>query len=157
MLWEMKKRIGRKKFDKLFATYCDEKNTQIWVITRVKLLPVEIIDMAIRLANLEFIKYVRICDETLAASSENYPKRPKVPITQMNHETAVGIQILYNTAYKSIDFFDINSPIKGNGSKMVDAILKDFPPDWQPAVVLDWSNGFWDKMKEKYNRIEWLM
>jgi len=40
----------------------------------VKKLPVEIVDMAIRLTDLEFIKYVRICDETLSASSENYPK-----------------------------------------------------------------------------------
>jgi hypothetical protein len=75
----------------------------------------------------------------------------------MNHHTAIGIEILYDTNYKTIDFFGINSPIKGNGSKMVDAILKEFPEDWQPAVVMDWSNGFWNKMKEKYNSIEWLM
>ena len=134
----MKKWIVRKEFEKIFAPY-NEAGVQIWVITRVKRLPVEIINMAVRLADLEFIKFVRICDETLSASSENYPKRPKVPITNMNHETAVGVQILYSTAYKTIDFFDINSPVKGNGSKMVDAILKDFPPDWQPAVVMDWS------------------
>ena len=55
----------------------------------------------------------------------------------MNNETSVGVQILYSTAYKIINFFDINSPIKGNGSKMVDVILNDFPVDWQPAVVID--------------------
>lgn len=152
----MKKWIVRKEFEKIFDHY-NGKTTQIWVITRVKKLPVEIIDMATRLADLEFIKYVRICDETLSASSENYPKRPKVPVTHMNHETAIGIQILYSTTHKTIDFFDINSPIKGNGSKLVDAILFDFPTNWQPAVVMDWSNGFWDKMKEKYNKIEWIM
>ena len=147
----MKKLIVRKEFKKVFEPY-NKNDTQIWVITRVKTLPNEIINMAIRLADLEFINYVRICDETLSASSKNYPKRPKVPITNMNHETAIGIQVLYSTTYKTIDFFDINSPIKGNGSKMVDAILKDFPIDWQPAVVMDWSNGFWDKMKEKYKK-----
>jgi hypothetical protein len=112
--------------------------------------------MAINLAELDFIKYVRICDETLAASSENYPKRPKIPITLVNHETAIGIQILYNTKYRYVDFFDINSPIKGNGSKMTDAILQDFPKDWQPTVTMDWSEGFWDKMKEKYEYLEWM-
>ncbi|MBU0560718.1 MAG: hypothetical protein KJ799_15360 [Bacteroidetes bacterium] len=152
----MKTRIKRKEFEKLFATY-NNNGTQIWVITRVKKLPTEIVNIAIRLADLDFINYVRICDETLAASSENYPQRPKVPITIMNHETAIGIQILHSISYKSIDFFDINSPVKGNGSKMVDAILKDFPSDWQPAVVMDWSNGFWDKMKAKYNNLEWIM
>jgi hypothetical protein len=32
---------------------------------------------------------------------------------------------------------------------MVDAIFKDFPKDWQATVVMDWSNGFWDRMIEK--------
>ncbi len=152
----MKTWIKRKEFEKLFFKYNDI-GKQIWVITRIKELPVEILNMAIRLAELDFINYIRICDETLAASSENYPKRPKVPVTHMNHDTATGVQILYSPSYKTIDFFDINSPVKGNGSKMVDAILKDFPKGWQPAVVMDWSNGFWDKMKEKYNSLKWIM
>lgn len=106
--------MKRKEFDKLFLPF-NESGTQVWVITRVKKLPNEIVQMAVNLAQLDFIKYVRICDETLAASSENYPSRPKVPLTVTNHETAIGIQILYDTTYKTIDFFDINSPVKGNG------------------------------------------
>lgn len=148
--------MKRKEFEKEFLTY-NENGKQVWVITKVKELPPEIVAMAKNLADLDFIKFVRVSDESLSASSENYPNRPKVPITHMNHDTAIGIQILYSTDYKTIDFFDINSPVKGNGSKMVDAILKDLPKDWQPAVVMDWSNGFWDKMKEKYKNIEWLM
>ena len=148
--------MKRKEFEKLFATF-NENGKQIWVIGRVKDLPKPIVNMALNLAALDFIKYIRICDETLAASSENYPNRPKVPITNMNHETAVGVQVLYSLSYKYINFFDINSPIKGNGSKMVEAILRDFPKDWNPSVVMDWSNGFWDKMKEKYKDVEWIM
>lgn len=148
--------MKRKEFEKEFLTY-NENGKQVWVITKVKELPPEIVAMAKNLADLDFIKFVRVSDESLSASSENYPNRPKVPITHMNHDTAIGIQILYSTDYKTIDFFDINSPVKGNGSKMVDAILKDLPKDWQPAVVMDWSDGFWDKMKEKSKNIEWLM
>ena len=148
--------MKRKEFEKEFLTY-NENGKQVWVITKVKELQPEIVAMAKNLADLDFIKFVRVSDESLSASSENYPNRPKVPITHMNHDTAIGIQILYSTDYKTIDFFDINSPVKGNGSKMVDAILKDLPKDWQPAVVMDWSDGFWDKMKEKYKNIEWLM
>jgi len=147
--------MNKKEFEKEFVPF-NENGTQIWVISRVKKLPAEIVKMAIRLAKLDFINYVRICDETLAASSENYPNRPKVPITNMNHETAIGVQILYSISHKYINFFDINSPIKGNGSKMVDAILKNFPKDWQPTVVIDWSNGFWDRMKEKHNELDWI-
>ena len=150
------RRMNRKEFENLFLPF-NESGTQVWVISRVKELPDEIIQMAVNLAQLDFIKYVRICDETMAASSENYPKRPKVPITHMNHDTAIGIQILYDTTYKTIDFFDINSPIKGKGGKMVDAVLQDFPKDWQPAVVMDWSNGFWKRMEEKYKQLNWMM
>jgi hypothetical protein len=150
----MKKWLIKKEFNSLFLPYSAD-GKQIWVITRIKQLPIEIVNMAINLAELDFIKYVRICDETLAASSENYPKRPKIPITLVNHETAIGIQILYNTKYRYLDFFDINSPVKGNGSKMVNAILKDFPKDWQPTITMDWSDGFWEKMEKKHNTLNW--
>jgi hypothetical protein len=151
----MTKWLKRKDFEGIFLPLAS-KGKQIHVISRVKQLPYEIVEMALRLADLDFITYIRICDETLAASSENYPNRLKVPITNMNHETAIGVQILYSLSHKYINFFDINSPIKGNGSKMVDAILKDFPKDWQPTVVMDWSNGFWDRMKEKYHQLNWI-
>ena len=147
--------VKKKEFEKLFLSFNDS-GTQIWVISRVKQLPIEIINMAIRLAKLDFIRYVRICDETLAASNQNYPNRPKVPITNMNHETAIGIQILYCPIDKTVDFYDINSPIKGNGSKMADAILQDFPKEWQPTVTMEWSYGFWDKMEEKYDHLDWM-
>lgn len=148
--------IKRKEFEKLFAPF-NQSGKQIWVICRVKELPLTIITMALNLAALDVIKFVTISDDALAASSENYPNRPKVPITHMNHETAIGIQILYNTERKTIDFFDINSPIKGNGSKMADAILKDLPDGWQPAVVMDWSDGFWKKIQARYTHFEWIM
>ncbi len=152
----MGKWMAKKEFEKEFAIY-NENGTQVWVITRVKRLPTEIVKMATRLAKLDFINYVRICDETLAASSENYPNRPKVPITHMNHDSAIGIQIIYHPFFKTIDFFDINSPVKGNGGQMVDAVFKNFPKDWNPAVLMDWSDGFWDRMKQKYRHLNWLI
>ena len=148
--------LTRKEFEKLFLPF-NEKGKQIWVITKVKELPVLIVNMALQLAELDFICYIRISNDSLAASTENYPNRPKVPVTHMNHPTAVGIQILYNVEYKYIDFFDINSPVKGNGSKMVAAVLKGFPKDWKAAVVLDWSGGFWDKMEEKHPECDWML
>jgi len=126
--------MKRKEFEKEFLTY-NENGKQVWVITKVKDLPTEIVSMAKNLADLNFLKFIRISNESLSASSENYPNRPKVPITHMNHDTAIGIQILYSTDYKTIDFFDINSPIKGHGGKMVDAIL-NYIPDHRPYGIL---------------------
>jgi hypothetical protein len=148
--------VKRNEFEKLFLPF-NESGNQIWVIGRVKELSLPIVNMALHLATLDFIKYINISDGALAASSENYPNRPKVPNTKVDHKTSIGVQILYSVSYKYINFYDINSPIKGNGSKMVDAIFNNFPKDWQAAVLFDSSEGFWDKMKEKYDNIDWIL
>ena len=147
--------IKRKEFEAMFLPHT-QSGTQIWVINKIRELPIEIIQFALNLAALDFINYVRIDAETIAASSENYPNRPKVPITLMNHPTAIGIEVLYSLEYKTVDFYDINSPIKGNGGRMADAILKDFPEGWSPMVFNDWSDGFWDQMKERYKHLDWI-
>jgi hypothetical protein len=36
---------------------------------------------------------------------------------------------------------------------MVAAVVEATPEDWQLAVVMDWSGGFWEKMVEEYPRI----
>ena len=87
----MNKLIKRKEFEKMFSIF-NETGKQIWVITKVKELPIGIVNMALKLAELDFIKYIRISDDSLSASSENYPNRLKVPITHMNHPTATGIK-----------------------------------------------------------------
>ena len=147
--------IKRKEFEAMFLPHI-QSGKQIWVITKIKELPIEIIRFAINLAELDFVKFIRIDSQSIAASSENHPNRSKVPINQMNHPTAIGIEILYDLEYKTIDFYDINSPVKGYGGKMADAVLKDFPQGWSPLVFMDWSDGFWDRMKEKYKHLDWM-
>ncbi len=127
------------------------------MINKIKELPIEIIRFAINPAGLIFNKFIRIDACGTAASSENYPNRPKIPIIQMNHPTATGIEILYDLEYKTINLFDINSPIKGNRGGMAYAILKGFPEGWSPVVIMDWSEGFWGKMKAKYDHLEWIL
>ena len=53
----MSKFIKRKEFEKLFLKF-NENGKQIWVISRVKKLPVEIVNMALQLAELNFIKFI---------------------------------------------------------------------------------------------------
>lgn len=85
--------------------------TQVRIITKVKALPTKMVTRAKNLANLDFLKSLRISQESLSASIENYPQRPKVPITQMNHNAAIGMQILNSTEDKTLDFLDMNSPV----------------------------------------------
>lgn len=152
----MTKLIKRKEIEKKFLPII-QNGKDIWIIHKVKELPIEFVNMAIRLSSLDFIKHIRLTDDSISASSEIEGKRIKVPVTKTNHPTAIGIKIFYHKSYKIVDFDEINSPTKGNGSKMVDAVLSDFPNDWQAAVVMDWSDGFWDKMKEKHKKIEWII
>ncbi len=62
----------------------NENGKQVWIIGRVKKLSLPIVNMAMNLVALDFIK---------------------VPITNMNHETAIGVQILYSLTHKYINFF----------------------------------------------------
>ena len=55
-------KILKKEFGNIFNTY-HERDTQIWVPKGVSELDDLVIKLAIRLADLDFIKYVRICDQ----------------------------------------------------------------------------------------------
>ena len=145
----------RKDFEKKFSEFTTE-NKKIWAISKVEKLNEDIIELAIRLASLDFINYVKITNEAIIASSDRKETGSKNPITTMNHPTAVGIEILYDCNQKYLSFYEINSPIKGNGSKMISTVLTDLPHSWTLAVLMDWSEGFWDKIVEKYSEREWI-
>ena len=110
--------VKRKEFDSLFATV-NAEGKNIWVIHRVKELPSEVIEIALRLSSLDFITHIRITDQVIAASSEIKGTRIKEPITELDHLTAISIEILYHIAYKVIDFFEINSPTRGKPKKVL--------------------------------------
>ena len=106
--------------------------------------------IARNLAEIDIIKYITISKDYIKASNEITTGRIKIPITKIDHPTAVGVSLLLELDYKVIQFYEMNSPIKGYGSKMVDAVIRALPEDWSAAVVMDWSGGFWEKMREKY-------
>jgi hypothetical protein len=109
--------------------------------------------IARNLAEIDIIKYITISANFLRASNEITTGRSKIPITKIDHPTAVGVSLLLELDYKVIQFYELNSPVKGYGSKMVDAVINALPEDWSAAVVMDWSGGFWDKMREKYDKL----
>ena len=105
------------------------------------------------LAELDFIHFIRVSPEFLQVSNEVTEGRIKIPVTKPNHPTAIGVDLIIDIAHKDIQFYEITSAIKGCGGKMVDAVLKSLPKDWNGVVVMDWSHGFWDKMKEKHKNL----
>ena len=105
------------------------------------------------LAELDFIHFIRVSPEFLQASNEVTEGRIKVPVSKPDHPTAIGVYLIIDIANKDIQFYEMNSAIKGCGGKLVDAVLKALPQDWSGVVVMDWSHGFWDKMKEKHKNL----
>ena len=70
----MNKWLKRKDFEKTFLPLTS-KGKQIWVIGRVKQLPYEIVEMALRLGDLDFINYIRMiipdqCEPLIPIQSE---------------------------------------------------------------------------------------
>ncbi len=58
-----------------------------------------------------------------------------------------------STCLLSHQFHALTSAIKGCGRKMVEAVIKATPEDWQLVVVMDWSGGFWPKMEQEHPRL----
>ncbi len=106
------------------------------------------------LSEIELIKYIRIRPDMILASSEVTEGRVKIPITKPDHPTAVGVSLIIDFVYNNVQFFEINSTVKGYGKKMVEAVFKSLPKNWKGIVVMDWSGGFWEKMQKSYKNLE---
>jgi len=130
--------------------------SKIRYIKKVKLVHTVVENIARNLAIIDIIKYITISDDYIKASSEVTTGRVKIPITKIDHPTAVGVTLLLELDYNVIQFYEMNSPVKGYGSKMVDAVIRALPEDWSAVVVMDWSGGFWEKMREKHRKLDIL-
>lgn len=109
--------------------------------------------LAESLADLEFIHFIRITSQDIKASSEITDGRIKIPITKPDHPTATGVQLIIDQTFQDVQFYEITSSVQGCGGKMVDAVMKALPKEWQASVVMDWSQGFWDKMEQRYSNL----
>lgn len=126
----------------------------IFVSTKVKTIH-PVVDAIVKsLCEIDLIQYVRISQEDIQASNEiKIIGRTKTPVSTPDHPSAVGVHLILNFNLDVIQFFEITSAVKGYGEKMVNAIVTAIPDDWKAAVVMDYSDGFWDKMSEKYDKI----
>ena len=114
------------------------------------------VDIVNNLAEIDPIKFIKISPDFLQASSEITENRLKNSITKPGHPTAIGISLIIDFVYNDIQFYEITSAIKVYGGKMVEAVLKDLLKDWRGVIVMDWSDGFWDKMKKKHKNLVML-
>jgi len=151
------KSIGGHKLLSQLVEDLNKGNKYVWALKKVKSID-PIIDKCVReLSRLSPLKYIKITNDGIMASNQVEGSRDKKPVTKPFHSTAIGIHLIYDFQFKTLEFYELNSATKGWGEKMVKAALIHLPKDWRPALVMDWSNGFWDKMQYKYNQLDWMI
>lgn len=115
-----------------------------------------VMDSLVRhLFKIDVIQYIRLTQTDIQASSEIAVQgNMKIPISKPGHPSAIGVHLIVQFEFNSIQFYEINSAVKGYGERLVQAVLEAIPESWEVIIVMDWSRGFWDRMAEKYKNIE---
>jgi hypothetical protein len=110
-------------------------------------------DLSTKLAAIDELDYVKIYKGRILASNTLSDNGKKQPITEIGKEGIVGVELLVDVSTKVVQFFSLTSSVKGCGQKIVSAVLETTPNDWKVIVVMDWSEGFWQVMSQRYPRL----
>ena len=130
------------------------KEKQIFVSASVKNIHPVMDRIVNRLLEIDRIQYVRVTPSDIQASNDVAIKaKAKIPITKPSHPSAIGVHLIFEPTENTIQFYEINSTVKGYGEKIVQTIMTSIPEDWEVLIIMDFSGGFWDKMIEKYKNI----
>ena len=130
------------------------KDKSIFVASNVKSIHPVVDSLVSNLCKIDLNNYVRVSKEDIYASNEiKIIGRTKMPVSIPSHPSAVGVHLILDFIFDGIQFFEITSAVKGYEEKMVKAVVTAIPNDWEASVVMDYSEGFWDRMSEKYDRI----
>ena len=129
---------------------------RIRVSRKVKVLHPVAKAMAMNLAEMDPIHFIRILPDLLEASSEATAGRNRIPLIKPGHPSAIGVSVILSFESQEIQFFAITSAKKGYGGRMVDAVMRALPVGWRAVVLMgwDWSGGFWEHMSGKYANLE---
>ena len=130
---------------------------QIFVSAGVKNIHPVIDRIVNRLLEIDRIQYIRVTLSDIQASSDIAIKgAAKIPSSTPSHPSAIGVHLIFEPAEKSVQFYEITSSTKGYGEKIVQAVIDSIPEDWHTLVMMDYSDGFWEKMIERYDKISIL-
>jgi hypothetical protein len=110
-------------------------------------------DLAMGLARIPELRYIKLFPERLAASNFLSEDGKKNPVVKIGGDGLVGVELLVDESTRVVQFYALTSAVKGCGRKMVEAVVAATPEDWHLAVVLDWSGGFWDRMMAEHPRL----
>jgi hypothetical protein len=128
---------------------------RVFHATNVKIKSIHpvFLELAENLSDVPILRFIKIYNDRLCASNLLSNDGKKEPLVETGRTDLVGVELHVDPAFKTVQFFSIVSFKKGNGRKIVAAFVGATPKDWSLAVVMDGSDGFWEKMREEYPRI----
>jgi hypothetical protein len=110
-------------------------------------------DLAMGLARIPELRYIKLFPGRLAASNVLSWDGKKNPVVKIGGDGLVGVELLVDESTRVVQFYALTSAVTGCGRKMVRAVVRATPEDWHLAVVFDWSGGFWQKMVAEHPRL----
>ena len=126
---------------------------RIFKATNVKKPNPVFLDLAESLSHIDILHFIKIYNDRLCASNLLTADEKKQPVTTMNQEGVIGVELLIDPEINTVQFYSLASSQPEYGRKIVDAVVRGTPDDWNLVVVMDWSSVFWDRMVEEYTRI----
>ena len=105
------------------------------------------------LSKIDSLRYIKIYKDRVCASNQLSSDRKKEPVTKAGQDGIIGVQLLIDPDYRTIQFYSLTSSEKGNGRRIVASVVQATPDDWMLAVPMDWSGGFWARMVAEFPRI----
>ena len=126
---------------------------RIFKATNVKKPHPVSLDLAESLSDIDILNYIKIYNDRLCASNLLSTDKKKNPITAMDQEGVVGVELLIDPDITTVQFYSLASSEKGYGRKIVDAVFRGTPDDWNLVVAMDTSGGFWGRIIKDYPQI----
>jgi hypothetical protein len=109
--------------------------------------------LATALDAIQQLRFIKIFPERLAASNVLSADGKQNPVVRVGAEGLVGVELLFDSDTRVVQFYALTSAVTGCGRRIVAAVVSATPVDWHLAVVLDWSGGFWRRMAKDYPRL----
>ena len=126
---------------------------RVFKATNVKKIHPVYLELAESLSGVNLLRFIKIYNDRLCASNLLSTDGKKEPLVETSRKDLIGVELLIDPVFKTVQFFSIVSYKKGFGRMMVAAVINATPEDWLLAVAMDWSGGFWGRMREEYPRI----
>ncbi len=126
---------------------------RIFKATNVKKIHPIFLDLAESLSHIDALNFIKIYNDRLCASNLLSTDKKKHPVTAMDREDIIGVELLIDPDHSTVQFYSLASSKKGYGRKIVEAVVNATSDDLSLVVVMDSSGGFWERMLEEYPQI----